>query len=110
MRGVRLSGDCPRCGSELVVRRRRADEARFVSCSAYPECRWAGDYDGRLHELMAEIDELRRQHRASPHVDLDRELRALIKIAHPDKWQTADAKRLGHELTVALVALRERLS
>jgi hypothetical protein len=29
---------CP-CGGELVVRTRRADDARFLGCSRFPECR-----------------------------------------------------------------------
>lgn len=109
MRGVRLSGDCPRCGSEIVVRRRRADGERFVSCVDYPRCRWAGDYDARLDELADEIKHLRREARSGAGLDADRELRRLITLAHPDRWHGRPATELAHEITIALVALRERL-
>lgn len=31
---------CPRCGRELVERRRRSDGVSFVGCSGYPACRY----------------------------------------------------------------------
>lgn len=38
---VDLSEPCPTCGQGvLVVRKRRADNAKFVACSAFPKCRF----------------------------------------------------------------------
>lgn len=34
------AGECPLCGSDLVVRKSHAG-ARFIACSAYPECKYA---------------------------------------------------------------------
>jgi hypothetical protein len=41
---------------------------------------------------------------------LSSELRRLLALAHPDRWSAGqDAGTLAHEITVALVALRQRL-
>ena len=111
--GVRLTGDCPKCGSEIVVRRRRVDGEPFLSCIAYPTCKWAGDYDRTIDELSDQMMELRDENRrlraSGPKADfdIDRELRSIIAIAHPDKWPKAGA--LAHEITTLLNALRGRL-
>jgi len=111
--GVRLAGDCPKCGSEIVVRRRRADGEAFLSCLSYPVCKWGGDYDQALDELsdqMTELrDEIRRLRSSGPKAsfDIDRELRVIISVAHPDKWPKAGA--LAHEITSLLNALRSRI-
>lgn len=111
--GVRLTGDCPKCGSEIVVRRRRADGEAFLSCLSYPVCKWGGDYDKALDELSDEMMELRDENRrlraSGPKASLgiDRELRSIIAVAHPDKWPKAGT--LAHEITTLLNALRSRL-
>jgi len=43
---------------------------------------------------------------AAERATLDRTVRQLIALAHPDRWPD---NPLAHELTVALVALRETL-
>jgi hypothetical protein len=43
---------------------------------------------------------------AAERAALDRSVRQLIALAHPDRWPDT---LLAHELTVALVALRETL-
>lgn len=114
----RLDARCPDCGAHLRVRRRRADHERFLSCSRFPRCRWAGDYDSALQRLAADRDELeaaldaaiaelreRRGWQAVP--DLARELRNVIALAHPDRW---DAHPLAHEVTARLTDLRRRVA
>jgi hypothetical protein len=113
--GVRLSGECPKCGSDIVVRRRRVDGSRFVSCVGYPECRWAGDYDEALERIADQLTDLRdevkrlRAREPSAGPDLSRALLGIIRLAHPDKWQGASAKQLAHEVTTRLNELREKL-
>jgi len=37
----RTAGDpCPRCGEELVTRKRRKDGKEFVGCTGFPKCRY----------------------------------------------------------------------
>jgi hypothetical protein len=43
---------------------------------------------------------------AAERATLDRTVRQLIALAHPDRWPDTP---LAHELTVALVALRQTL-
>ena len=38
-------GDCPDCGNELLHRINRKTKKAFVSCSAYPECTYARNFD-----------------------------------------------------------------
>lgn len=45
-----LTGECPRCGSELAARTRKRDGGRFVSCTGWPRCAFAADYNEALQE------------------------------------------------------------
>jgi len=56
----------------------------------------------RVTEAQAEAQRQVAAERAT----LDRTVRQLIALAHPDRWPDTP---LAHELTVALVALRETL-
>jgi hypothetical protein len=47
-----------------------------------------------------------QRHVAAERATLDRTVRQLIALAHPDRWPDTP---LAHELTVALVALRTTL-
>jgi ssDNA-binding Zn-finger/Zn-ribbon topoisomerase 1 len=49
----RLTADCPRCGSDLVVRRARHDHQPFVGCCNYPFCRFTCVYDVDLQECLS---------------------------------------------------------
>lgn len=102
---MRLSGDCPRCGQPLVRRTRRADGNAFLSCSGYPTCKFAEDFDPHVAALAEEVGKLRARSPAS--VDLARELRSIIAAAHPDRWPAA--AELAHAITARLNALRDKL-
>ena len=54
----------------------------------------------------AEIDSLVARQMSAERAALERTVRQLIALAHPDRWPETP---LAHELTVALVALRETL-
>ena len=127
----RLAADCPRCGAPLVLRQNRQTSALFTGCSAYPGCAFAEPHDPRVQTLstgvvravqelttqVAQVQtEARRQlaqaqadaqrQAAAERATLERTVRRLIALAHPDRWPDTP---LAHELTVALVALRETL-
>ena len=127
----RLAADCPYCGAPLVLRQNRQTAALFTGCSAYPGCAFAEPHDPRVQALsvgvahavqtlatqVAQVQtEARRQvahaqadaqrHLAAERAILDRTVRQLIALAHPDRWPDTP---LAHELTVALVALRQTL-
>ena len=115
-----LAADCPRCGAPLVLRQNRQTATLFTGCSAYPGCSFAEPHDPRVQTLATQVvqvqAEARRQvahaqadaqrHVAAERATLDRTVRQLIALAHPDRWPDT---RLAHELTVALVALRKTL-
>lgn len=117
----RLAADCPACGAALRLRRRREDAGLFLGCFRWPACRFAEDYDHthtalleRIGDLEAERDELlddlaanREGKGAAAALDLDlgRELRGLIALAHPDRWPE---NPLAHEVCSRLTALRAR--
>ena len=127
----RLVADCPRCGAPLVLRQNRQSGALFTGCSAYPGCAFSEPHDPRVQTLSTSVvravqalttqlaqvqTEARRQlvqaqadaqrQAAAERATLERRVRQLIALAHPDRWPDTP---LAHELTVALVALRERL-
>ena len=127
----RLAADCPCCGAPLVLRQNRQTEALFTGCSAYPHCAFTEPHDPRVQVLGTGVaqavqalttqvahmqTEARRQvahaqadaqrHVAAERATLDRTVRQLIALAHPDRWPDTP---LAHELTVALVALRKTL-
>jgi hypothetical protein len=124
----RLAADCPRCGAPLVLRQNRQTDVLFTGCSAYPECAFTEPHDPRVqalstgmvqavHALATQVQtaaqrqvaqaqaEVQRQV-AAERARLERAVRQLIALAHPDRWPETP---LAHELTVALVALRETL-
>jgi hypothetical protein len=116
----RLAADCPRCGAALVLRQNRQTGALFTGCSAYPSCAFSEPHDPRVQTLstgvvravqalatqVAQIQAEAQRQAAAERVTLERTVRQLIALAHPDRWPNTP---LAHELTVALVALRERL-
>ena len=103
-----------------MLRQNRQTAALFTGCSAYPSCAFTEPHDPRVQTLAIQVvqvrDEARRQvahaqadaqrHVAAERATLDRTVRQLIALAHPDRWPDTP---LAHELTVALVALRKTL-
>jgi ssDNA-binding Zn-finger/Zn-ribbon topoisomerase 1 len=87
MRALTVLEHCPRCEAPLRVRHRRAD-----ACSAFPDCRFAEDYDEREQRLAERIVELEDAlgDLAGP-TDavaarrISAELRRLIFDYHPDR-------------------------
>src|SRR6266702_3642760 len=127
----RLAADCPHCGAPLVLRQNRQTGALFTGCSAYPGCAFTEPHDARVQTLSTGVvqavqtlatqvvqvqAEARRQvadaqveaqrQMAAERATLERTVRQLIALAHPDRWPDTP---LAHELTVALVALRATL-
>ncbi len=127
----RLAADCPHCGAPLVLRQNRQTGVLFTGCSAYPACAFSEPHDPRVQTLSTGVvqavhtlatqgvqvqTEARRQlaqaqaeaqrRVAAERATLDRTVRQLIALAHPDRWPDTP---LAHELTVALVALRATL-
>ena len=127
----RLAADCPRCGAPLVLRQNRQTGALFTGCSAYPGCAFVEPHDPRVqtlstgvvqavHTLATQVVQVQTEARrqlaqaqaeaqrqvAAERATLDRTVRQLIALAHPDRWPDTP---LAHELTVALVALRQTL-
>ena len=127
----RLATDCPCCGAPLVLRQNRQTAALFTGCSVYPSCPFSEPHDPRVQTLASQVvqavqalatqvaqvqTEARRQvahaqadaqrHMAAERATLDRTVRQLIALAHPDRWPDTP---LAHELTVALVGLRKTL-
>lgn len=130
-RAYRLAADCPRCGAPLGLRQNRRTGVLFTGCSAYPQCAFTEPHDPRVQTLstavVQAVDVLARQVAAvqaeaqrqvaaaqaeaqrqvvAERAALGRTVRQLIALAHPDRWPDTP---LAHELTVALVALRETL-
>ena len=114
-----------------MLRQNRQTATLFTGCSAYPGCAFAEPHYPRVQALSTEVaqavqalttrvaqmqTEARRQvahaqadaqrHVAAERATLDRTVRQLIALAHPDRWPDTP---LAHELTVALVALRKTL-
>lgn len=116
----RLAADCPCCRAPLVLRQNRQTGTLFTGCSAYPGCAFCEPHDPRVHTLSTEVVEAVRtlaqqvaqaqaeaqRYVAAERTILERSVRQLIALAHPDRWPDTP---LAHELTVALVALRETL-
>ena len=120
----RVAADCPHCGAPLVLRQNRQTGALFTGCSAYPGCAFTEPHDARVQTLstglveavqtlatqvvqaQAEAQAESQRQLAAERATLDRTVRQLITLAHPDRWPDTP---LAHELTVALVALRQTL-
>ena len=116
----RLAADCPHCGAPLVLRQNRQTGALFTGGSAYPGCAFTEPHDSRVQTLstglvqaqaearrqVAEAQAESQRQRATERATLDRTVRQLIALAHPDRWPDTP---LAHEFTVALVALRQTL-
>src|SRR5712692_4144660 len=127
----RLAADCPRCGAPLVLRQNRQTDALFTGCSAYPRCAFTEPHDPRVqtlstgvvqvvHALATQVAQVQtaaqrqvtqaqadaQRQLAAERATLERTVRQLIALAHPDRWPD---NPLAHELTVALVALRQTL-
>src|SRR6266446_8258707 len=127
----RLAADCPHCGAPLVLRQNRQTGALFTGCSAYPGCAFSEPHDPRVqtlstgviqavHVLATQVAQVHTEAQrqlaqaqadaqwqvAAERATLERTVRQLIALAHPDRWPDTP---LAHELTVALVALRATL-
>src|SRR5438445_7828571 len=125
----RLAADCPHCGAPLVLRQNRQTGALFTGCSAYPGCAFTEPHDARVQalstglvqavqtlatqvvqaqarRLVAETQTETQRQLAAERATLERTVRQLIALAHPDRWPDTP---LAHEITVALVALRATL-
>ena len=104
----------------LVLRQNRQSGALFTGCSAYPGCAFAEPHDPHVQILstgvvravealatqVAQSQADAQRQAAAERATLERTVRRLIALAHPDRWPDTP---LAHELTVALVALRETL-
>ena len=111
---MRLSGQCPRCTSPLVRRTRRQDKQPFLSCSGFPVCKFAEDWDpqvtalGReIQTLRAEVEVLRQMCQQKPKVDCDPQIKAALAYVHPDRWP--NAAELAHGAFVRLNTIRATL-
>jgi ssDNA-binding Zn-finger/Zn-ribbon topoisomerase 1 len=94
----RLAADCPRCGASLVLRQNRQTGALFTGCSAYPSCAFSEPHDPRVQTLstgvvravqalatqVAQIQAEAQRQAAAERVTLERTVRQLIALAHPD--------------------------
>jgi hypothetical protein len=119
-RTYRLATDCPRCGSPLELRQNRRTDVLFTGCSTYPQCTFTEPHDPRVQTLSTAVVQVlqalaqqvaaaqapAQQQVAAARAALGRTVRQLMALAHPDRWPDTP---LAHELTVALVALRETL-
>jgi ssDNA-binding Zn-finger/Zn-ribbon topoisomerase 1 len=102
-----LTSTCPLCRGLLRLRHRRDGQGSFLGCSQYPTCRFTAEYEPILNDLA------RRLHAAEAraHVpalfsdSLDRALRNLLGLIHPDRWKDHP---LATELAKAVVDLRAR--
>ena len=122
----RLAADCPCCGAPLVLRQNRQTDVVFTGCSAYPRCPLPNHTTPACRPSAPSrsgCPGARRSPRCRPGAaaagpgagripaasrcragHVDRTVRQLIALAHPDRWPDTP---LAHELTVALVALRD---
>ena len=100
----RLSADCPDCGAPLTLRRNRRTGEHFLGCSDYPHCDFTEPYMLVLQDLAAA-----RVAPVSSMQHLDRELRRIVGLVHPDKWQSGQqsAAALAQTVTTELLALRD---
>jgi ssDNA-binding Zn-finger/Zn-ribbon topoisomerase 1 len=108
---------CPYCDGKLRKRFRRADNAPFVGCTGYPDCRYTCDYDEVLQAVIREARKTATSNGADPNVNdfskrresgavTVRDIRALLAWAHPDRHSAGPVD--AHELGVRLTALLDR--
>ena len=116
MAAMRLSGSCPKCDSHLLRRKRKADGVAFLSCSAWPSCKFAEDFDPHLNKLADELRDLRSQladlrtevRTSRNGASINKQVRQIIVYSHPDKWPESSSA-LAHGVTAMLNKLREGL-
>ena len=53
-----LTGQCPRCNSDLEVRYSPKNGCHFIGCVGFPSCRYTHPYDEALEELHEHIQAL----------------------------------------------------
>src|SRR5262250_846300 len=96
----RLAADCPQCGAPLVLRQNRQSGALFTGCSAYPDCAFSEPHDPRVQTLstgvvravealatqVARNQAAAQRQAAAERATLERSVRQLIALAHPDRW------------------------
>ena len=106
---LRIASTCPTCTAPLRLRRRREDKGLFLGCAEFPRCKFAEDFDlatAALYERIADLEaELAYAKPMAAGLDIGRELRGVIAIAHPDRWP---GNALAHEVTARLIELRSR--
>jgi hypothetical protein len=88
--------------AEVTALRAKLDAARREAADA--------QFQLRGNQFLLDLAHQRTQ--ATPAVIppwLSQELKALVAVVHPDKWQGQAAEVLAHEACVALNALRQRL-
>jgi hypothetical protein len=97
--------------------RARRDHSPFIGCVGYPQCRYTAPYDEAIQQLAERLARhesglLWRPH--TPHLpadyvarsSVDRALRHLAAVAHPDRWQ---GHAVAEELTKLVLDLREQV-
>jgi Topoisomerase DNA binding C4 zinc finger len=107
----RVAADCPHCGAPLVLRQNRQTGALFTGCSAYPGWAFTEPHDARVQTLstglvqavqmlatqgvqaqaearrqVAEAQAESQRQRAAERATLERTVRQLMALAHPDRW------------------------
>jgi ssDNA-binding Zn-finger/Zn-ribbon topoisomerase 1 len=102
---ARLAWTCPKCGTALARRLNRKDRTYFLGCTAFPACRFTEPYEPRLQDALRQLVVQKVEQETLRQRMLD-ELRALIFLAHPDRWH---GDPVAQELTAALNDLRHRL-
>lgn len=53
---IKIIDSCPQCSKPLLVRKRKVDNEPFVSCSGFPKCRFATDYNAPINEPLKQAE------------------------------------------------------
>jgi hypothetical protein len=117
-----LVAHCPKCSRELSVRHNRSTGEPFIGCDGYRlGCKFTEPYDEVLAEFADEIAALHRRASTLEHElerlnsshsgplpnTIDRELRDIAVLSHPDRWPDNE---LAHQVCAAVNNLRTRFS
>ncbi len=114
-----IQASCPECMAPLRRRMNRQTGEHFLGCSSYPDCSHAEpfvDIEQDLAEQIAQLEAaLKRAIHSTPRVreaeslvvKLDRKLKALLFMFHPDRrGETVPA----NEIATALNNLRREVA
>jgi ssDNA-binding Zn-finger/Zn-ribbon topoisomerase 1 len=83
-----VTATCPQCRGPLRLRQRRDGSGAFLGCEHYPGCRYTAPYDQAIDALAKRLHAAEKgipAHSVS-RAALDRALKHLIAVAHPDRW------------------------